>query len=310
MPTKLNKDSALPYAHLNSNQALGAAVKRSSVTEAQKHLVNSLKDNQVAFDQLAKVVTASTSEMVSERLGKVLEELVRAGVFTDSGHLINKSASDSNNLEKSMLEATKSVLESDMASKATSPEVSDDTKASPKDSAGVSSPTTSLIGVDLSKGATFPGLVNPITTSAGESYPMSVVWLEMRDGSDLQGYVNDRGSPEHLDTNCHGFTLTNGYCWINSDAMTLWLKEQNLLQPLAADQTPQIGDAVIWKNSDGDVEHSALYVGEEQVLQAAGTELYDGKQSTTMSIKDSWPKHNSEAGDSIEYWRLNDEGKK
>lgn len=78
-----------PYVNLDSNKAMEAAEKRSSITGALKNLVKSFEGNPAALGTLAHAVTSSASGKVSENFGKVLKDLVAKGTHNEDGTSTN-----------------------------------------------------------------------------------------------------------------------------------------------------------------------------------------------------------------------------
>jgi hypothetical protein len=117
------------------------------------------------------------------------------------------------------------------------------------------------------------------------------------DGKTIKAWKRMGGSRGWL-YNCHGYSIGNGEYWIDNEDMQGYLKETTALRRTTS---PRVGDLVVYRDTSGDVVHSALMAPGGKVNMAAGVKLFRipsgyTKTATVPSAKDGWP------GANPEYW--------
>lgn len=133
-------------------------------------------------------------------------------------------------------------------------------------------------------------------------------WLRMSDGTLLVAYQN-RTDLRAYDFNCHGYSIGDCAFIIDNHDMQEWLDKTSLLTKT---EDPNLGDLVVYRNTHGNIEHSAILTGPGMVTMTAGTRMHHNDVSTTppgstagpskltrVPVEQGW----TEPGTSIEYWR-------
>lgn len=126
------------------------------------------------------------------------------------------------------------------------------------------------------------------------------VELTMLDGTTLCALDNiNKHSKPGFTTNCYGFALTSGQYWVTQRQLLNWMENQTLYT-LREGDSGKVGDLVLWRSEEIGIEHAAILTAPQQVTMAAGIYLYDGMQTTTVTIEQGWNGRNCK----IQYWGL------
>jgi hypothetical protein len=143
---------------------------------------------------------------------------------------------------------------------------------------------------------------------SGQTCEAEVGLLRMSDGAGIVALKNI--TDKHaFDCNCHGYSIGEGRFSINDEDMQKWLDSTSLLTKA---HDPQPGDLVVYRNTEGNVVHSAILTNPGMVVMAAGVRVYDNDMSKTppggiagpskaiwVPVEKGW----TQTERSIEYWR-------
>lgn len=116
------------------------------------------------------------------------------------------------------------------------------------------------------------------------------------DGKEIIATKN-KSKDKRFDTDCHGVTFTDGEYWINNDQVQTILDGDDYEQQ----SEPQEGDVAIFRNSEGDIQHSVTVVNVDSETGAVSVEGLGGIQTETHvdNVEEAWV----DPDGTVEYYR-------
>jgi RHS repeat-associated protein len=142
-------------------------------------------------------------------------------------------------------------------------------------------------------------------------------YLLAEDGTKIEASINLDKSKPGFDTNCHGWTFTDGQYWINDDQVDAILKHDGYEKH----EQPQAGDVVVYNQGRENIVHSAKIV---HSIQGTPIIIINENAGNSTAIKQSriengiytpsWLDsrtsgphvyNNNVTGSSTTYWRRN-----
>ena len=127
------------------------------------------------------------------------------------------------------------------------------------------------------------------THKSGEKSTFQQVEIKADDGSKIVAYRNE-GSNQHMDTDCHGTTFTDGKLWINDNQVPTILKGDHYSSTTA----PKPGDVGVYTDKNGAPVHSVTVqsvdpkTGEVTVYGKGGVEPAPHSNPATPGPGGGW----------------------